>query len=62
VLTNEQLAQMVRKKANDLAALREIEGVGEAKVEKHGEALLKILAGETAKGSVASSAKEAASG
>jgi len=44
VLTNEQLAQMVQKKAASLAELKEIEGVGDARLEKYGEALLRILA------------------
>ena len=45
VLTNEQLAQMVQKKVNTKAGLKEVEGVGEARVEKYGEALLQLLAG-----------------
>ncbi len=44
VLTNEQLAQMVQKKVNTKTGLKEIEGVGEARVEKYGEALLRFLA------------------
>jgi superfamily II DNA helicase RecQ len=43
VFTNEQLAQMVQKKVNSKAGLKEIEGVGEARVEKYGEAVLKVL-------------------
>jgi superfamily II DNA helicase RecQ len=43
VLTNEQLAQMVQKKVTSMAGLKEIEGVGEARLEKYGEALLRIL-------------------
>ena len=43
VLTNEQLAQMVQKRVNSKAGLKEIEGVGEARVEKYGEAVLKVL-------------------
>jgi ribonuclease D len=43
VLTNEQLAQMVQKKTNSKAGLKEIEGVGDARVEKYGDALLQIL-------------------
>ena len=45
VLTNEQLAQMVQKKVNSKRGLKEIEGVGDARVEKYGEALLALLAG-----------------
>lgn len=44
VLTNEQLAQMVQKKLSTKAALKEIDGVGEARIEKYGEAVLKVLA------------------
>lgn len=43
VLTNEQLAQMVQKKVSSKAALKEIDGVGEARVEKYAEAVLKVL-------------------
>jgi superfamily II DNA helicase RecQ len=35
---------MVQKKAASLAELKEIEGVGDARLEKYGEALLRILA------------------
>jgi superfamily II DNA helicase RecQ len=45
VLSNEQLAQMVQKKVNSKAGLKEVEGVGDARVEKYGEALLRVLAG-----------------
>ncbi len=44
VLTNEQLAQMVQKPALTKAALKEIEGLGEARLEKYGDALLEMLA------------------
>ena len=40
VFTNEQLAAMVKKKVGSKAALKEIEGVGEARVEKYGDAVL----------------------
>jgi superfamily II DNA helicase RecQ len=43
VLTNEQLAQMVQKKVNSRAGLKEIEGVGDARVEKYGDALVQLL-------------------
>ncbi len=46
VLTNEQLAQIIQKKVGSKAGLKEIEGVGEARVEKYGEAVLQALAGE----------------
>ena len=44
VLTNEQLAQMVQKKVNSKTGLKEIEGVGDARVEKYGEVLVQLLA------------------
>lgn len=39
VLTNEQLAELVQRRVQSAAALREIAGVGDARVEKYGEAL-----------------------
>ena len=44
VLTSEQLAQMVQKQVKSKAGLKEIEGVGDARVEKYGEALVQLLA------------------
>lgn len=43
LFTNEQLAEMVQKRASSLTALREIAGVGEARAAKYGEAFLAIL-------------------
>jgi superfamily II DNA helicase RecQ len=43
LFTNEQLATMVEKRVTSKTALRDIEGVGEARVEKYGEAVLNIL-------------------
>lgn len=40
VFTNEQIAAMVTSRADSLAALRRIDGVGDARVEKYGEAFL----------------------
>jgi superfamily II DNA helicase RecQ len=40
VLINEQLAQIVQKKTNTKAGLKVIEGVGDARVEKYGDAIL----------------------
>ena len=40
VFTNEQLAEIVRRKAKTKTEMRKIEGIGEAKVEKYGELLL----------------------
>jgi len=47
VLTNGQLAEVVRRKVQTKAALKEISGVGEARVEKYGEGLLGMLLGGT---------------
>jgi len=43
VFTNEQLAEMVQRRVASAAALREISGVGEARIEKYGAAFLDIL-------------------
>ncbi len=43
VLSNEQLAEMVRRRASSKAQLKEIEGVGDARIEKYGAALLERL-------------------
>jgi len=43
LFTNEQLAAMVTRKAVTLAAIGQIEGVGAARLEKYGEAFLKVL-------------------
>lgn len=43
VLSNEQLAQMVQRRVSSKVQLKEIEGVGDARVEKYGEALLERL-------------------
>jgi superfamily II DNA helicase RecQ len=43
LFTNEQLAEMVRRPALSLEALAGIDGVGEARVTKYGEAFLRIL-------------------
>jgi superfamily II DNA helicase RecQ len=43
VFTNEQLAEMVKKKVSSKAALKEIEGVGEARLEKYGDAVLERM-------------------
>ena len=43
VLTNEQLAQAVQRKVTSKAGLKEIEGVGDARIEKYGEAVLAVM-------------------
>ena len=42
VLTNEQLAAIATKRPETAAQLREIEGIGEAKAGKYGEAVLAV--------------------
>jgi len=43
LFTNEQLAEMVQRRVTTTSALREIQGVGEARADKYGEAFLHIL-------------------
>ena len=43
VFTNEQLADMVRGRVTTKAALGKVDGVGDARVEKYGAAVLDIL-------------------
>ncbi|MCA9687895.1 MAG: HRDC domain-containing protein, partial [Myxococcales bacterium] len=44
VLTNREVEQIVRERPDSLAALRRIPGIGEAKINRHGESLLEVLA------------------
>ncbi len=43
VFTNEQIAEMVLRRAVSVSALREIAGVGESRVDKYAEAFLALL-------------------
>jgi len=43
IFTNEQLAEMVRTRATTKAAIGKVEGIGEARIEKYGTAVLAIL-------------------
>jgi superfamily II DNA helicase RecQ len=43
IFTNEQLAKMVQAKATTKAALEEIAGVGDARIEKYGARVLALL-------------------
>jgi superfamily II DNA helicase RecQ len=45
VFTNEQLAEIVKTNANDKTKLKAIAGIGEARVEKYGEAVLAVVNG-----------------
>lgn len=49
VFTNEQLAQIVQKKITSKAGLKEVEGVGDGRIEKYGEELLRRINGGMAK-------------
>jgi ATP-dependent DNA helicase RecQ len=44
VFTNEQMAEMARRKTSSLAALGEISGVGAARLEKYGQAFVDEIA------------------
>ena len=50
VCTNEQLAQMARMRPECLASLKSVEGFGEAKASKYGEALLAAIGDEGKEG------------
>jgi len=43
VFTNEQLAEMVKRRCSSLAQIREIDGIGETRATKYGEAFLAPL-------------------
>ncbi len=43
VLTNEQLLEVVRRRVTDMAGLRAISGIGDARLEKYGDAFLRIM-------------------
>jgi len=44
LFTNEQMAEMVTRRVSSVSELREIAGVGEARVEKYGDRFLEALA------------------
>ena len=46
VFTNAQLAEMATSRADSLAALGRIDGVGEARIKKYGQRMLAVLAKE----------------
>jgi superfamily II DNA helicase RecQ len=50
LFTNEQLAEMVTRRVSSAAALREIPGIGEGRVDKYGAAFLQALAEALAQG------------
>lgn len=46
LFTNEQLAEMVRRKVTNLEAMARIDGIGQARISKYGKAFLDILNAE----------------
>ncbi|MCP5520958.1 MAG: HRDC domain-containing protein [Verrucomicrobiales bacterium] len=48
VFTNEQLASLARSRPETLSAMGGIEGIGKARIEKHGERLLSLIHPPTA--------------
>ena len=50
IISNDQMAEMVTKRALALASLGEINGIGEAKLEKYGKRFLEVLKAEFATG------------
>ena len=46
IFTNEQLAEMAKRKVKSKADMKEISGVGEARVKNYGDAVLGIMAGD----------------
>lgn len=46
VFTNEQLSKIVQHKIGSKKALQEIEGGGEARIKKYGDAVLRLMTGE----------------
>ena len=43
LFTNEQLAEMVQKRASSLSDLAAIDGVGKARIDRHGQAFLSLI-------------------
>ena len=46
IFTNEQLAAMVTQETDTVAKIKEIPGIGQARIDKYGEAFIRTLAGE----------------
>lgn len=46
IFTNEQLAEIVRRRITTKTGLKEIDGIGEARVSKYGSDVIKIMTGE----------------
>lgn len=58
VFTNDQLAEVARRRCGSLAALADIDGVGPARVERYGEAVLQCVVRAGAQAGAGSSAGE----
>ena len=43
LFNNQQLASMVQNRVDNLTGMREIDGIGESKIEKYGQAFLQLL-------------------
>ena len=43
LFTNEQMAEMVQRRVTTAAAMREIQGIGDARMEKYADAFLQVL-------------------
>ena len=43
IFTNEQLAEMARRRCSSLATLREIDGIGQGRLDKYGVAVLEVI-------------------
>lgn len=45
IFTNEQLSEMARRRCSSLAALTEIDGIGQGRLDKFGRAALEVIGG-----------------
>jgi superfamily II DNA helicase RecQ len=43
IFTNEQLAAVAQKRTATLSGLKEIEGVGDSRISKYGEEIIKLI-------------------
>jgi len=59
IFTNAQLAEIAQRRPGTPEALKEIPGIGEGRIEKHGTAVLELVKGEPSEGDGSSIAKEA---
>ncbi|MEI6206877.1 MAG: HRDC domain-containing protein [Desulfuromonadales bacterium] len=45
IFTNEQLAEMSRRRPSSVSALGEIDGIGQGRIEKYGKVVLEVIGG-----------------